>query len=66
MLELDLNIKQAIAAAEKALTHIKGGFNQAVSRSLNRTLDSMKTRAARETSRRYYINVSEIKKSFAF
>ncbi|MBR1602930.1 MAG: phage tail protein [Synergistaceae bacterium] len=62
MIELGADIRREAA---RALAHVKGGFNQAVSRSLNRTIDSLKSAAARETKQRYFVSVGEVKKSFA-
>ena len=65
---IDINITgfdESLKRAARALTHVRGGFEKAVSLSLNRTLEGLRTDAARETKERYYLNSSEIKNSMS-
>ena len=65
MIDLNLEAAEGLRRARESLKRVKGGFERAVSLSINRTLDSLKVKAARETASRYFISVGEVKKSFA-
>ncbi len=65
MIDLNLEAAESLRRARESLRRVKGGLERALSLSINRTLDSLKVKAARETASRYFISVGDVKKSFA-
>ena len=54
---------EGLSRANKALSHIRGGFPRAVAAAVNRTLESMKTDITAETKKRYFAKPSDIRKT---
>ena len=50
--------------AQKLLSHIKGAFPKAVSSTLNRVIEGVRTDLVSETKERYYAKPSDIRKTF--
>ena len=63
-MKIDVRIDQSLLdKAYEALKRIPGAFPQAVARATNRSLESMRTEAARETSGRYFAKSGEVRSS---
>ena len=54
----------ALAHAYNALKHIPGAFPRAVAAASNRALETVRTEAVRETSKRYFVKAGEVRKTF--
>lgn len=54
---------EGLERANKALAHINGGFPRAVSATVNRVLEGMRTDAVNETKARYYAKPGDIRKT---
>lgn len=61
-MKIDVQIDQSrLEKAYQLLKRIPGAFPQAVARAANRSLESMRTESARETSGRYFAKSGEVK-----
>lgn len=64
MLDIKLDTK-GLERAQAVLKHIPGAYNRAVNSALRRTLQQMKTQAAKLTREKYYLKSGEINKTLS-
>lgn len=65
MINISVGADEALQRAKKNLAHVKGGFQRAVTSSLNRVIEGMRTDAARETKERYFISAGDVRKTLS-
>ena len=64
MLDIKIDAKE-LERAQKVLSGIPGGYKRAVNAALRRTLQQMKTQAAKLTREKYYLKAGEVNKTLS-